>query len=71
MLLRLMSSIALLVSCSQPFAAETPSPTPCSTEFMLSHGGSFATANDGTRIWHKLAGREGAPVIVYLHGGPG
>lgn len=26
---------------------------------------------DGVRVWYKLAGRAAAPVIAYLHGGPG
>ena len=26
---------------------------------------------DGVRVWHKLTGPSGAPVIAYLHGGPG
>jgi proline-specific peptidase len=29
------------------------------------------TMPDGVRVWYKLAGREGAPVVAYLHGGPG
>jgi proline iminopeptidase len=43
----------------------------CSTEARLADGGSFAVAKDGARIWYKISGRRGAPVIAYLHGGPG
>lgn len=71
MLLRSFSLAVLLLAGAPALAADTPAADPCSTQRLLSRGGSFATASDGVRIWYKLAGREGAPVIAYLHGGPG
>ncbi|MBX3221899.1 MAG: alpha/beta hydrolase [Labilithrix sp.] len=26
---------------------------------------------DGVSVWHKVSGKPGAPVVAYLHGGPG
>jgi proline iminopeptidase len=63
--------IPLFIPWSQPFASEASPANACSPEHALIHGGSFANAQDGTRIWYRVAGREDAPVIAYLHGGPG
>lgn len=71
MLLRSFSLAVLLLAGARALAADAPAADPCSTERLLARGGSFATASDGVRIWYKVAGREGAPVIAYLHGGPG
>lgn len=71
MLVRFLFTVAMLIAHAPLFAAQTSAADDCSTERLLSHGGSFTAASDGVRIWYKLAGREGAPVIAYLHGGPG
>lgn len=52
-------------------SAESPNSDTCSRERLAAQGGAFTTARDGVRIWYKLAGRADAPVIAYLHGGPG
>ena len=65
-----------LVACggSPPRQAtlESSSRSPsCDDPTRLRHGGQFLTMPDGVRVWYKLAGRDGAPVVAYLHGGPG
>lgn len=71
MLIKPLAIVAMLVACSTSLAAEAPESNTCLPEAWASHGGSYATASDGVRIWYRLAGREGAPVIAFLHGGPG
>src|SRR5688500_9737002 len=71
MLIKPFAIVAMLVACSTALAAEAPASNACLPEAWASHGGSYATASDGVRIWYKLAGRDGAPVIAFLHGGPG
>lgn len=62
---------AFLAAIALPCAAASATDEPCSPERLAAHGGSFLAASDGVRIWYKLAGRDAAPVIAYLHGGPG
>lgn len=37
----------------------------------LLHGGTILQMPDGAPIWYKLQGKPNAPVVAYLHGGPG
>lgn len=45
-------------------------PAACPSDRLL-HGGKLLTMPDGVSIWYKLAGRENAPILAYVHGGPG
>jgi proline iminopeptidase len=62
------AALALILVLPVAFAAEGSS---CAEQQRLAHGGEFATAGDGSKIWYKIAGRDGAPTLVFLHGGPG
>jgi len=43
----------------------------CSDAAKLKQGGTFVAMPDGVHLWYRFAGKEGAPVILFLHGGPG
>lgn len=45
-------------------------PAACPSDRQL-HGGTLLTMPDGVAVWYKLSGRENAPIVAYLHGGPG
>lgn len=61
----------LTLGCRAPSTPTTNVPAFCSDAQRLAHGGSFFRASDGTEIWYRTSGRPGAPVLVFLHGGPG
>jgi proline iminopeptidase len=64
----LLAVLVVLASCSRSAA---PRANTCSREHKLRDGGELHHASDGVDVWFKLAGRSDAPVVAFLHGGPG
>lgn len=71
-------ALATLAACgSEPSPApapapevrEAPQPRRCGADEAW--GGEVLETDDGARLYYRVAGPEDAPVVVYLHGGPG
>jgi proline iminopeptidase len=68
---RMLRTVAAALAFIFTFPLASAATSSCAEDRRLIHGGDFATAGDGSQIWYKIAGREDAPVLVFLHGGPG
>lgn len=42
----------------------------CGASVAYAHG-AYLEASDGANLWYRVAGPEGAPAVLFLHGGPG
>lgn len=67
---------SVLAACGAPIPAAAPPRGPSSAATAcardpLFDGGHVLAMPDGTKLWYKLAGKPDAPVVAYLHGGPG
>lgn len=66
-----LTPLLVLAACGAASTPQDRTPEPCETSARLAQGGEFFDAQDGVRLWFRTAGRQDAPTLVFLHGGPG